>query len=287
MPLPSEGAVVPLVASPSLPQNSQAPVPISPTLESASVESMIASLIQERSKLPKHERKRRRAIDCKLYGLRHKDSCREYHIKYYQSNKQEWVVRRNKRTPKQIAKASKATREWQLKHPERKKGIANNWYHRHRTEVQKRIQMPERKAKIAAYLRLRRKSDPDFRLRCTLRSRIKAALKSQAGKGEVSAVALIGCSIAELKAHLESQFTGAMCWGEARRSWHIDHYVPLSAFNLHDTEELYWACNWRNLRPLTGKDNREKHRLIPDPLPDWLPAHITERIKSRKNHLPL
>lgn len=90
----------------------------------------------------------------------------------------------------------------------------------------------------------------------------------------------MGCSIEELKSHIEKQFTPRMSW-ENRKSFHIDHYVPIAAFDLRDEEERKLAFNWQNLRPLDPIANKEKSDKLPDVFPDWIPSHIKERILSR------
>lgn len=93
--------------------------------------------------------------------------------------------------------------------------------------------------------------------------------------------ALIGCTITEAKSHIEGQFVNGMSW-QNRRSFVIDHLVPVAAFDLRDTEEVRWAFNWRNLRPITQHENAVKSDTLPSPLPDWLPAHISEKITERR-----
>ena len=46
-------------------------------------------------------------------------------------------------------------------------------------------------------------------------------------------------------------------WGEV---WHLDHNFPLAAADLEDRTEFLAVCNWRNLQPLTVKENLEKIR---------------------------
>ena len=112
-----------------------------------------------------------------------------------------------------------------------------------------------------------RKSSINSLLASGLRSRIRHAL---IGKRKVgSAVDDLGCSLHELELHLESKFhtrssTGeVMSWGNyGYRGWHIDHVVPLSAFDLSDRESFAAACHYTNLQPLWAEDNFRKGNKI-------------------------
>ncbi len=94
------------------------------------------------------------------------------------------------------------------------------------------------------------------RLSCRLRSRLGRAIKISSRTG--SAVRDLGCTIPELKQHLESKFTPEMTWGNWGKYWHIDHIKPLAAFDLTNREELLQACHWSNLQPLEATENMRK-----------------------------
>lgn len=104
-------------------------------------------------------------------------------------------------------------------------------------------------------------TNPTYRLSVNLRNRLYEALKNNIKTG--SAVKDLGCSIEELKKHLEDKFyfnsetREIMSW-DNYGSWHIDHIRPLASFNLSDPEELKKACHYSNLQPLWAKDNLEK-----------------------------
>lgn len=109
------------------------------------------------------------------------------------------------------------------------------------------------------YSKSRRSSDSDFRLRDNLRARLFAALRKSSRSG--SAVRDLGCSVAELKARLESQFAPGMTWenwGKGLGTWQIDHIYPLAAADLTDRTQFLAVANWRNLQPLWSEDNNAK-----------------------------
>jgi hypothetical protein len=103
----------------------------------------------------------------------------------------------------------------------------------------------------------RYKNDIEFRLRCVLRSRLKVAIQNNYKNG--SAVKDLGCSISEFRTYMESKFQPGMTWENwSLTGWHLDHIVPLSAFDLSDREELVKACHYANLQPMWAKDNISK-----------------------------
>jgi hypothetical protein len=109
------------------------------------------------------------------------------------------------------------------------------------------------------YNKTRRFVDVEFKLRMGLRNRLNRAIKQKYKKG--SAIQDLGCTIKELKIHLESQFQEGMTWDNwSVHGWHIDHIKPLSSFDLTNREEFLQACHYTNLQPLWAKDNLKKHK---------------------------
>lgn len=70
---------------------------------------------------------------------------------------------------------------------------------------------------------------------------------------------LIGCSLDELRAHLEKQFKPGMNWDNwSFRGWHIDHIKALCQFDLTDPSQEKAAFHYTNLQPLWAKENLTK-----------------------------
>lgn len=75
---------------------------------------------------------------------------------------------------------------------------------------------------------------------------------------------LLGCTVAEFKAHLEAHFTVGMSWDtHGRKGWHMDHIVPLSHFDLTDPKQLAIAFHYTNYQPLWWDDNLKKGDGLP------------------------
>lgn len=88
-----------------------------------------------------------------------------------------------------------------------------------------------------------------------IRNRVRIALKKNVKSGNT--IELLGCSIADLKRHIESQFVVGMTW-KNHGEWHIDHIRPLSSFDLSKPSQQKIACNFKNLKPLWAKENLKK-----------------------------
>lgn len=111
------------------------------------------------------------------------------------------------------------------------------------------------KSKLALYRRKKYHSDINVKLACLLRTRIRKALKRKSLK----TLNILGCSVENLKVHIESQFQPGMTWENwSHDGWHIDHIIPLSRFDLSDKQELLKACHYTNLQPLWAEDNWKK-----------------------------
>jgi len=111
--------------------------------------------------------------------------------------------------------------------------------------------------KIAKRKRERRRADPEYRLEGNLRSRLGAAIRHGHGRKCESSLELTGCTWAELRSHLESQFTDGMTW-ENYGKWHVDHIRPCASFDLTVDKEQKICFNYSNLQPLWAEDNLTK-----------------------------
>jgi predicted acyl esterase len=152
-------------------------------------------------------------------------------------------VRAFRNTPERQAKLKAAARRWQIRNTdlcnERARQYAKGKKRRRTEAARARDQLPHN----------------------VIKGRIKRRMTRffNSGKGGRSSRELLGYTMEELKAHLERQFVKGMDW-DNRSRWHIDHIVPLAAFDISgwDDPEVKRAWALTNLRPIWAKQNLEK-----------------------------
>lgn len=69
----------------------------------------------------------------------------------------------------------------------------------------------------------------------------------------------------ELKRHLEGRFLPGMSWENYGTIWHIDHKIPVSAFNPLCDEDIRRCWSLGNLQPLFAIDNLKKGASLEHP----------------------
>lgn len=137
-------------------------------------------------------------------------------------------------------------REWKLRNAEKVKEQAKAWW-------------AENKDRSCDYARKRR-ATPQGRIEASIRSGIYSRLRRKGGsRGKGKTFEALGYSPVDLVAHLERQFTKGMNW-DNYGEWHIDHIVPVSAFDYATTDDPNFRAAWAltNLRPMWGTENYAK-----------------------------
>lgn len=148
-------------------------------------------------------------------------------------------------------------RRYRERHPERAKAAQRAYYANHVEQERARSERwhAENPGYHGRYSARRYAEDPNFRLRVLLRSRVRQGVQHHYKAG--SAVRDLGCTVEELKKHLESKFRPGMTW-ENWGEWEVDHMRPLASFDLTDRAQFLQACHYTNLQPLWKSENRIK-----------------------------
>lgn len=126
-------------------------------------------------------------------------------------------------------------------------------------EYAKKYQQKNIKKVVAYQIEYKAKKsvdNPAFKLSLSIKASISSSLRRVgSAKSKVPTLKYLGCSLDQLKIHIERQFLDGMTW-ENRSEWHIDHIVPLAAAKTED--DVIALNHFSNLRPLWAKDNLQK-----------------------------
>lgn len=178
-----------------------------------------------------------RSIDKYNYTINNKNKIRASHKNYYEQNKEKILKRISKYQAQNKEKRNALAKRWNKKNPEKYK---------------------------AGYTRRNKKirGNPKGRINSRISVYINQSLRGKkAGRRWES---LVGYTLADLMIHLEGKFNAGMSWDNIGK-WHIDHIIPISAFNFKNTEDIDFKRCWslKNLQPLWSKDNLSKgNKLI-------------------------
>ena len=120
------------------------------------------------------------------------------------------------------------------------------------------------------YRKKRNQTDPLFKLKGLIRSRINDAMKSKGFKKFTKTHLILGCTYEALKAYLEAKFEPWMSWdnygkykqGTANFGWDIDHIIPQSSAQTED--DVIRLNHYTNLQPLCSYINRDIKKAIND-----------------------
>lgn len=122
-------------------------------------------------------------------------------------------------------------------------------------------QSKDYRKKVNEYVNNRFKIDINFKFSHHIRSRIRRVLKGEIKSGH--SLELLGCSIDELKVHLEQQFEPGMTWNNYGE-WQIDHIIPCAKFDFSNPIHQRICFNYRNLQPLWAEENNKKKDNLPN-----------------------
>jgi hypothetical protein len=98
-----------------------------------------------------------------------------------------------------------------------------------------------------------------------LRKRFRLLMRTTKKGGSSFRNDLLGCSTAQFKKHLESQFKRSMTWENYGTEWHVDHILPCASFDHTNPRQVAQCWHWTNLAPLDAKKNIDKGSTITKP----------------------
>lgn len=170
----------------------------------------------------------------------------------------------SKMTDEQRRKQSELTKAWRQKNKERVAFLKNKWkeenLEKHRLMEQK--YRDKTKDKRKEYDKERNKlnyTDPMHRIKKNQQRRLtRELLRVNKGRSQRT-LKYIGCTLDELRKHIEGLFLPGMTWENyGTFGWHVDHIIPQSSFDFSDEEQIKKCMNYKNLQPLWWRDNLSK-----------------------------
>lgn len=188
----------------------------------------------------------------KCYGAARKEHFKRTNHEWYLVNKESVKERGKSYRTTHKEQQREYSRRYQKENHDKLYEYRKQWKIDHRDEIN---------ARNRANCLVRYHSDPKFKLSRLLRIRLYHALKKNIRNG--SAVRDLGCSLDDFIKYIESQFQPGMTWDNwAHDGWHIDHIIPLDAFDLTDPEQFKKAVHYTNLQPMWARDNFIKHNKV-------------------------
>ena len=165
----------------------------------------------------------------KKHYKENKDQISKQNKKKYQENKEIILERNRKRYQKIKVERIKQVTIYRIAHKENRNKQHNKRYH----------------------------SDDLYKIIHNLRRRIHMVLKNNSKSKRT--LELLGCTVEEVKQHLQSQFKSGMSWDNyGVHGWHIDHKKPCAKFDLSDPKQQELCFHYTNLQPLWAIDNLKK-----------------------------
>ena len=192
-------------------------------------------------KLTDEEFKRRKKIRLAKYREENKEKIKESDSSRYFSNQEE--IKK-----KQKLKRDSSKRLYSEKQLLRKKEL----YLKNKEKI---------KEYHRNYLKNKKATDPLFKLKILLRSRILECFRVKNYTKRNKTINILGCSFEDFKQYIEMQWQPWMNWdnhglynGELNYGWDLDHIIPISSAKTQ--EDVIRLNHYSNFKPLCSKTNR-------------------------------
>lgn len=202
-----------------------------------------------------------------------KDCCKIYSAKYQTQNKSRLKLSSQEYYKDHKEIICKKVSQYQRNNKEKRKKYLNSsivkikrkiMYQKNKNNIlekNKKWRLANRKY-LSDYRRVHKQTNLLARLASNLRSRLYYSVMGYCKKG--SAIDDLGCSVGQLKLYLENYFSlyPGMNWDNYGSEWELDHYLPLSSFDLMDENQVKEACHYTNIQPLWKEENRRKSNKV-------------------------
>jgi hypothetical protein len=181
-------------------------------------------------------RNRLRAVECaKQWSIQHKDKRREITRKWKADHPERTKELNKKSYAKNIEKERIRSREKQKKNPEKERERQRRW----------KAANPDKQKAIQDRANARTRSTPKGRLNDAVSTGVGLSLRGVAShKNGYKWETLVGYTVGQLMKHLEKQFRSGISWENYGKEWHVDHIIPIVAFNFETPFDLDFRRCW-------------------------------------------
>lgn len=200
--------------------------------------------------------------DCKVCKKKRDAIWRTKHKEYVKEYLKQWNILNHE-------SVRSKHREYEKANPDKKRAFTKTYYLKHKDHVtaKNEIWRKSNPSKIRAILKksnAKHRSTPTGALNNIISSRMSRSLCGH--KNHQRWEKLVNYNVNQLKAHLEKQFKYGMSW-DNYGLWHVDHIIPVTAFNFEKPEDLDFKKCWdlKNLQPLWAVENLKKNNKLTKP----------------------
>jgi hypothetical protein len=188
----------------------------------------------------------------KKYRQNNKDKIKEYDKKYRENNKDRAKEYGKEYRQNNKDKIKKGKKEYSENNKDKIKKGKKEYRENNKDKI---------KEYSKEYCRVRRQSDPLYKLTTNIRNLLKQSFKRNGYTKKSKTYNILGCTYEELKLHIESQWEEWMNWdnygkynGEEKYGWDYDHIIPISSGKCE--EDIIRLNHHSNLQPLCSYINR-------------------------------
>lgn len=215
-------------------------------------------------------------IKRRVYTAKNRDKINKAYADYREKNLEK--VKARKRATQalyiknNVEKVKLSNKNYQLKNAEKIKARQKQYREKNKEKLKIRNlkwvqENPEKVRATARAKNKRKRSTPKGKLSASISRNMQHSLPNKSKKRKHWET-IVGYTVDQLKKHLEKQFKPGMNWHNCgRNGWHIDHIVPISAFNYTKPEDHDFKVCWslKNLQPLWESENISKGAKLSKP----------------------
>lgn len=213
----------------------------------------------------KYQKENRELINKKqrIWRKENKEICNIKQRENYAKNKEYRVAYSRDWYYKNIEKEQKRCREWYQSNIEKGRAMSARYRKNNIEKIKEKTHTPEYRVKYNKWERERKKTNLKYNLNKKIGLAIRQSLKN--GKNGRHWESLVEYTLNDLIKRLKKTMPAGYAWEDVLSSkLHIDHKIPIDAFNYSKPEHIDFQRCWalKNLQLLPARENMIKHNKL-------------------------